>query len=73
MDNRFVSVGISLSSQGVATQVFSALVSLTSVFGMGTGGPSLQSIPTNPFLAERSIYYHKEIGLSIPFFKNFLN
>ena len=27
-----------LSSQGVATQVFSALLSLTSVFGMGTGG-----------------------------------
>ena len=27
-----------LSSRGVATQVFSALLSLTSVFGMGTGG-----------------------------------
>ena len=39
-------VGISLSSQVVTNQVFSALVSLTSVFGMGTGGPSPLSTPT---------------------------
>ena len=39
-------VGIYLSSQAAARQVFSAQVSLTSVFGMGTGGPSPQSTPT---------------------------
>ena len=33
-------VGIDLFSRSVARQVFSALQSLTSVFGMGTGGPS---------------------------------
>ena len=36
-----------LSSRAVTRQVLSALVSLTSVFGMGTGGPSQQSIPTH--------------------------
>ena len=35
-----------LSSRAVARQVLSARVSLTSVFGMGTGGPSYQSAPT---------------------------
>ena len=35
-----------LSSQAVTRQVLSAYMSLTSVFGMGTGGPSWQSIPT---------------------------
>ena len=35
-----------LSSQAVARQVLSARMSLSSVFGMGTGGPSPQSIPT---------------------------
>ena len=34
------SVSIDLYSRAVASQVFSALQSLTSVFGMGTGGPS---------------------------------
>ena len=38
-----------LSSQAVASQVFSAQVSLTAVFGMGTGGPSPQSAPTYYF------------------------
>ena len=33
-------VSIDLSSRSVARQVFSAQQSLTSVFGMGTGGPS---------------------------------
>ena len=33
-------VGIVLSSRSVARQVFSPPVSLTAVFGMGTGGPS---------------------------------
>ena len=35
-----------LSSRQVTLQVLSARMSLTSVFGMGTGGPSSQSIPT---------------------------
>ena len=39
-------VGDDLSSQSVSRQVFSALVSLTSVFGMGTGGPSPLKTPT---------------------------
>ena len=39
-------VGIDLSSRHVAMQVLSALMSLTSVFGMGTGGPSSLKTPT---------------------------
>ena len=39
-------VGTDLSSRSVSRQVFSALVSLTSVFGMGTGGPSPLKAPT---------------------------
>ena len=35
-----------LFSQSVTQQVSSAAASLTSVFGMGTGGPSPQSAPT---------------------------
>ena len=41
-------VGFDLSSRLVAKQVFSALQSLTSVFGMGTGGPSALKKPTRP-------------------------
>ena len=54
-------VGISLSFRAVTSQVFSAPLSLTSVFGMGTGGPSASSTPTIllylffPYL--RSIYH----------------
>ena len=33
-------VSVDLSSRAVASQVLSAQQSLTSVFGMGTGGPS---------------------------------
>ena len=33
-------VGIELSSRAASRKVFSPLQSLTSVFGMGTGGPS---------------------------------
>ena len=36
-----------LSSRAVARQVLSAQMCLTSVFGMGTGGPTSQSIPTH--------------------------
>ena len=39
-------VGVDLSSRLVAKQVLSAQVSLTSVFGMGTGGPSPLKTPT---------------------------
>ena len=39
-------VGVYLSFRAVASQVLSAQVSLTSVFGMGTGGPSPLSTPT---------------------------
>ena len=40
-----------LFSRQAALQVFSAQASLTTVFGMGTGGPSLQSIPTPDILS----------------------
>jgi hypothetical protein len=40
-----VGTGTDLSSQAAARQVFSALLSLTSVFGMGTGGTSTLSAP----------------------------
>ena len=39
-------VSTDLSFRPVARQVFSALQSLTSVFGMGTGGPSALEKPT---------------------------
>ena len=39
-------VGIYLSFRAASRRVFSAQASLTSVFGMGTGGPSPQSTPT---------------------------
>ena len=40
------SVGDELSSRLVSKQVFSPLQSLTSVFGMGTGGPFALKSPT---------------------------
>ena len=43
-----------LFSRFVSKQVSSAQVSLTSVFGMGTGGPSLQSTPTY-FLVNKKV------------------
>ena len=39
--------GVYLSSRAVASRVFSTWKSLTSVFGMGTGGTSLLSTPTS--------------------------
>ena len=44
-------VSVDLSSRAVSSQVLSALQSLTSVFGMGTGGPSaLKTLtPVLPF------------------------
>ena len=41
------SVGYELSSRVVSNQVFSPLQRLTSVFGMGTGGPTAFITPTN--------------------------
>ena len=48
-------VGIELSSRAASSQVLSPLQSLTSVFGMGTGGPSAFVTPTslnNPLIIE---------------------
>ena len=42
-----ICVGAVLSSRAVASQVLSPLMSLTSVFGMGTGGPSSLLVPTS--------------------------
>ena len=55
-ESSFLGVSIELSSRAVARKVFSPLQSLTSVFGMGTGGPSafitltIQPISKNIFL-----------------------
>ena len=43
----FACVGISLSFRAVTSQVFSAPLSLTSVFGMGTGGSLSPLSPEN--------------------------
>ena len=42
-----ICVGAYLSSRAASSQVLSAQVSLTAVFGMGTGVPSPSSTPTN--------------------------
>ena len=51
-------VGYELSFRAVASQVLSALQSLTSVFGMGTGGPfalkTLTSMNICPLKTEQS-------------------
>ena len=47
----FLCVGENLFFRAVSSQVSSAPASLTSVFGMGTGGPSRQSTPTIQFAA----------------------
>ena len=44
-------VGYDLFFRAVASQVFSALQSLTSVFGMGTGGPFALKTLTRRFLS----------------------
>ena len=54
-----------LSSRAVARQVLSAQTSLTSVFGMGTGGPSLQSIPTRMDGFQPIFYISKALSLLI--------
>ena len=47
-------VGIYLSYRAASSQVLSARVSLTAVFGMGTGVPSPSSAPTMEFFQEPS-------------------
>ena len=46
----FPCVGVFLSSRAASSQVLSAPVSLTAVFGMGTGVPSPSSTPTSSFI-----------------------
>ena len=46
-------VGIELSSRAASSQVLSPLQSLTSVFGMGTGGPSALEALTLTFARSR--------------------
>ena len=48
-----VCVGAYLSSRAASSQVLSAQVSLTAVFGMGTGVPSPSSAPTGCNACER--------------------
>ena len=55
---RSLCVGIVLSSQAVTSQVLSALMSLTTVFGMGTGVPSSQLTPTYFSFSEKYICYY---------------
>ena len=52
-------VGVCLSSRAASSQVFSAQVSLTAVFGMGTGVPSPPSTPTVPFWGTSGSISHK--------------
>ena len=56
----------------VARQLSSAKVSLTSVFGMGTGGPSLQSTPTDRSILHPSAvvnYIFPLFSLPLMFFR----
>ena len=69
------SVGENLFSRAVTSQVSSAPASLTSVFGMGTGGPSRQSTPTVCFFAvvpDDSYIIPQRSGKCNPFFQKFL-
>ena len=67
-------VGISLFSRAVTSQVFSAPLSLTSVFGMGTGGPSASSTPTIQFafFQEHLLLYHFVRNKSRVFYNFFI-
>ena len=59
-------VGISLFSQIVSNLVSSAPLSLTSVFGMGTGEPSMSSTPT-------SLPHYFYLTTFIPFYQYFFS
>ena len=60
-------VGIALSSQAVTRQVFSTLMSLTSVFGMGTGG---SSSPVTPTISEQQVVLYTPYGDALTLNKN---
>ena len=63
-----------LFSRSVSRQVSSAQVSLTSVFGMGTGGPSPQSTPTYFSLEKKSKQKKlQSVFFSLPFFSTVSN
>ena len=64
----YINVGVFLFSQAASSQLSSALLSLTSVFGMGTGGPSASSTPTIFFLFCR--LSQRQDRLYHPFLKN---
>ena len=57
---RFIQVGDYLFSRAVSSELSSAQVSLTSVFGMGTGGTSPSLTPTNL----TGLVYHIRFTLS---------
>ena len=57
-----------LFSRPVTRQVSSAQVSLTSVFGMGTGGPSPQSTPTTSIQASYPLLPRKRQSSLIPLY-----
>ena len=66
-------VGENLFSRAVTSQVSSAPASLTSVFGMGTGGPSRQSTPTCVFCLSRQLNYNTILFSEMQaLFQNFL-
>ena len=71
----WLGVSVYLFSRIVTNQVSSAQVSLTSVFGMGTGGPSPSSTLTilfhRPVSVTTSIYYHIVLRLSSVFLNFF--
>ena len=64
-------VGTALFSRAASSQVFSALMSLTSVFGMGTGGPSPPMAPTF-LLRLYAVLYIKQVTLVYTNIFNFL-
>ena len=66
-------VGENLFFRAVSSQVSSAPASLTSVFGMGTGGPSRQSTPTIRLcrLSRRLRYHTTAVWKMQALFSNF--
>ena len=59
-------VSIDLSSRAVSRQVLSAPQSLTSVFGMGTGGPSAIKTLTTSSVTHFRRPHHREMGNRVP-------
>ena len=64
----FFCVSVELFSRAVASQVFSPLQRLTSVFGMGTGGPTALKTLTTGTFSVRNLYLlsHRECTLEFP-------